>query len=447
MDAETETEEMRPPKLLLATPEGVVIEHPTLLAPVRSGDDFLAPSEAPVPLPPCGKLAHLPGYRPVGLSPVTGRTVRLDTFRLDGKTFVPDAVAALLPPGWTRTFIPAAVKAPGTPQLPQWAYTAAGWGERGPVAFCLRTDERDHWDPRRFSTPDLEAKVEALLKALPKNGVVRHLTHCALVERCFTAQNIFYCRDEGGLPSSNTCNARCLGCISERRPGGPPSSMSRLDDLPSAEDLAELGAWHLSRAEGRVMVSFGQGCEGEPLTRAPALALAVRQMRAATGRGSININTNGSLTQGLRSLIAAGLDAVRFSMNAAGGGLYDAYYSPRGYTFEDVRRSMAAAREAGLYIAVNLLMMPGVSDRLGEVERLCDLITEFHVDQLQTRSLCIDPEQYLARVRGRDAGGEAMGVRAMLEALQCEAPWLRIGNFARGLDERAPREPGPPSAE
>ncbi len=434
--------EIVPPKLLLATPEGVVIEHPRFLAPVRSGDDFLLPTEEPVPLPPCGKLTHLPGYRPVGLNPESGEPVRLDTFRLDGRTFVPHAVAALLPPGWTRTFIPAALKIPGTPQLPQWAYTAAGWGEHGPVAFCLRTDERDHWDPRRFSTPDLKERVDALVKALPRNGVVRHLMHCALVERCFTAQNIFYCRDEGGLPSSNTCNARCLGCISERRPGGPPSSMSRLDDLPTVEDLTELGAWHLSRAEGRAMVSFGQGCEGEPLTRAPALAEAVRRMREATDRGSININTNGSLTRGLKLLIDAGLDAVRFSMNAAGGGLYDAYYSPQGYTFEDVRRSMAAARDAGLYIAVNLLMMPGVNDRLGEVERLAALVTEFHVDQIQTRSLCIDPEQYLARVRGRDAGGEAMGVRAMLDALKAEAPWLRIGNFARGIGEREP-----PSAE
>ena len=113
------------PKLLLATPEGLVIEHPTLLAPVRAGDDILIADEAPIALPDCGRLAHLPGYRPLGFDPQAGQLVRLDSFELDGRTFVPDAVAALLPPGYTRTFLPAATKAPSE-NLPQWAYTAAG---------------------------------------------------------------------------------------------------------------------------------------------------------------------------------------------------------------------------------------------------------------------------------------------------------------------------------
>ncbi len=424
------------PKLLLATPEGLVLEHPSLLAPVRSGDDILLAGEDPIPLPECGRLAHLPGYRPIGFDPEAGQLIRLDSFELDGRRFAPNAVAALLPPGYTRTFLPAAAKA-AAQNLPQWAYTAAGWGPSGPVAFAVRTDPRDHWNPRRFSTPDLPGRVEALRAQFPRNGVVRHLAHCALVERCFTAQNIFYGRDEGGLPSSNTCNARCLGCISERRPGGPPSSMSRLDDLPAVEDLAELGAHHLAHAAGHTMVSFGQGCEGEPLTRATALAEAMRRMRAATGRGSININTNGSLTSALARLIDQGLDAVRFSLNSADPDLYGAYYAPQGYTFEDVRRSLARARQAGIYVALNLLSMPGVNDRLGEVERLRDLVVEFHVDQIQTRSLCIDPEQYLSIARGRGACGEPIGVRAMIALLREEAPLLSIGNFARGLDERA----------
>ncbi|MBQ4333793.1 MAG: radical SAM protein, partial [Myxococcaceae bacterium] len=82
-----------------------------------------------------------------------------------------------------------------------------------------------------------------------------------------------------------------------------------------------------------------------------------------------------------------GLDAIRVSLNSADPDLYGAYYAPQGYTFDDVRRSLALAREAGAYIALNLLSMPGVNDRLGEVERLRDLVVEFHVDQIQTRSL------------------------------------------------------------
>jgi hypothetical protein len=50
----------------------------------------------------------------------------------------------------------------------------------------------------------------------------------------------------------------------------------------------------------------------------------------------------------------------------------------------------------------------------------------------------IDIEQYLSRARGRGAGGEPIGVREMLRLFRREAPWLVIGNFSRGLDERGP---------
>ena len=50
-----------------------------------------------------------------------------------------------------------------------------------------------------------------------------------------------------------------------------------------------------TRARGRVMVSFGQGCEGEPLLRWKEIERAIRLVRARTRRGSIHANTNGSL--------------------------------------------------------------------------------------------------------------------------------------------------------
>ena len=57
--------------------------------------------------------------------------------------------------------------------------------------------------------------------------------------------------------------------------------------------MARIGAAHLLRAPGRTMVWFGQGCEGEPLTRAREMAEAIRCMRKDDRAGSININTNG----------------------------------------------------------------------------------------------------------------------------------------------------------
>jgi hypothetical protein len=129
--------------------------------------------------------------------------------------------------------------------------------------------------------------------------------------------------------------------------------------------------------------------------------------------------------------------------------LYEAYYQPRRYRFEDVEASIALSRRRGAYLALNLLLFPGVSDRQGEVEALIRLIQRHRVDQLQTRSLCIDPLQYLEVARGRGGGGAPMGVRRMLRELKRAAPWLAIGNFSRGLRERRlspPRSPAPSTA-
>jgi MoaA/NifB/PqqE/SkfB family radical SAM enzyme len=278
--------------------------------------------------------------------------------------------------------------------------------------------------------------VEAHLARFPDNRVLKQLKTCALLYRCFTSQNIFYVRDEGAIPASVMCNARCVGCISDQPPDGPPASHERMDDGPSAKEMGEIGLYHLEHAAGRTMVSFGQGCEGEPLTRWKFIAESIRYMREHTSRGSININTNASLTQGLEALFDAGLDAIRVSLNSASKELYEAYYKPVKYGWEDVERSIALARERGAYLALNLLLFPGVTDREGEVEALERLVRKYQVDQVQTRSLCIDPIQYLEVARECGAGGEPMGIRELLRRLKAARPGLIIGNFARGLDER-----------
>ncbi|MFP2900384.1 radical SAM protein [Corallococcus sp. 4LFB] len=423
------------PKLLFADPKGRVMEHPYLIATLRSGEELVPPQDKPIALPAAGRLVHLPGRLPVGLNPDSGELELVREMKVGGKTFVPNAVGALLPPGYTRTFLPGEVKGSG-PILPQWAYTAAAWGEKGPLAWAIHTDRRSHWEPESYSTPELKGLVTAHLKRFPDSRVLKQLKTCALLYRCFTSQNIFYARDEGAIPASVMCNARCVGCISDQPEDGPPASHERMDDGPSAEEMAAIGLYHLEHAPGRTMVSFGQGCEGEPLTRWKFIAESIRMMRAKTDRGSININTNASLTHGLKALLDAGLDAVRVSLNAASKGLYEAYYKPVKYGWEDVEASIALARERGAYLALNLLLFPGVTDREGEVRALEDLVRRYRVDQVQTRSLCIDPLQYLEVARGVGAGGEPVGIRTLLNRLKAARPGLIIGNFARGLDER-----------
>ncbi|MFZ5439614.1 MAG: radical SAM protein [Myxococcota bacterium] len=426
---------MRTYKLLLADPKGRVVEHPWLLASLRSDESILPPTGRPIPLPEAGKLAHLPGRLPVGIDPESGEPVLVKEFELDGKRFTPHAVGAVLPPGFTRTYLPGEVKADG-PVLPQWAYTAAAWCEDGPVVWALHTDRRKHWTPAKFSTPEVKTLVKEHLERFPNNAVLTQLKTCALVYRCFTSQNVFYARDEGGIPASIMCNARCVGCISDQPEDGPPSSHDRMDHGPTPQEMADVGVWHLEHAPGRTMISFGQGCEGEPLTRWKAIAEAIRLIRAKTSRGSININTNGSLTKGLEALFDAGLDAVRVSLNSAVKDLYEAYYKPQRFGWEDVEASIALARKKKGYLALNLLLFPGVTDRRGEVAALTKLVKKYRVDQIQTRPLAIDPAQYIEVARGRGAGGEPLGIPQMLKHLKREAPWLVIGNFARGLGER-----------
>jgi pyruvate-formate lyase-activating enzyme len=184
------------------------------------------------------------------------------------------------------------------------------------------------------------------------------------------------------------------------------------------------------------MVSFGQGCEGEPLTRWKEIARAIRLVRARTSRGSIHANTNGSLPDALGALADAGLDAVRISTNTASPDLYAAYYRPVRYGLADVERSMRVAREKGLYLALNLLVFPGVTDREEEAERLAALVRRTGVDQVQARSLAMDPDVYWEIARDRGGRGRPIGVPALLRALRAARPGLVVGNFARGLAER-----------
>ena len=429
-------------RLLFADAGGVVYDHPSLLPAARSGDEVFSPTVRPAPLPEGGRLCLLPGRRPVGLDPASGELVTLREARVGGRTFVPHAVGATLPPGWTRALLPAAGRAPlagnGAPVLPQWAYTAAALGEHGPVVYALHTDRRRHWSASTHSTPDLADRVRARL-ARPEcseNPVWRQIARCALEWCCFTAQNTFYGRDEGAVPSSAACNASCVGCLSEQGEGMPPASHERIARAPSPEDMAEVAAAHLASARGRVVVSFGQGCEGEPLLRWREIARAIRLARARTRRGSINVNTNGSLPQALAALLDAGLDACRISLNSASEDLYSAYYRPAGYRLGDVVRSMKLARERGAYLALNLLTFPGVTDREEEAERLWRLVAEVGADQVQTRSLAIDPDVYMALARGRGGRGRALGMEALLGGLRRARPGLVIGNFARARGER-----------
>ncbi len=73
-------------------------------------------------------------------------------------------------------------------------------------------------------------------------------------------------RWECPVPSSPACNANCIGCISfQPEEETIISTQDRLRFKPTAEEIVEFTVPHLETAPYPI-VSFGQGCEGEPLS-------------------------------------------------------------------------------------------------------------------------------------------------------------------------------------
>lgn len=336
------------------------------------------------------------------------------------------ALAALLPIGYTRTAYPAYADDPSLADLPLFGYAAVGMRDGELRVAALATDHAPEWDPDAFNRPELRERVNEVLRRRPSNRVIRQLARCAREYGCYTAQNVFYARWEAALPVSPACNARCVGCISLQE-GETAAPQERVRFAPTAEDIAEVALDHLSSPDA-TLVSFGQGCEGEPLLAARQIAEAIRIVRTRTDQGVIHLNTNGSLPQQLRRLIDAGLQSVRVSTISALADTYEAYYRPENYVWGDVRRSLHLAAERGLALNLNLLVLPGLSDRSDEVEAVVTLLGELPGGVVQLRNLNADPKRALAVF---PPARSLLGIRRTIERYRQAAPHFRLASFTR----------------
>jgi molybdenum cofactor biosynthesis enzyme MoaA len=334
------------------------------------------------------------------------------------------ALAAALPAGYTRLLVPAYDCDASAPALPLFGYTFACAIDDELHVAAIRTDESEDWVPRSFAPGALEALTRRRCAEDPGNRVLAQLARCATEYGCFTAQNVFLERGEAALPVSPRCNARCVGCISKLdADAGVPSPQERIVYETTARELSRIAVRHLRSVEDGI-VSFGQGCEGEPLLRSTTIARAIAYVRAQRARGTINMNTNGSLPKALLRCIDAGLDAVRVSLNSFRSAVYAAYYRPRGYDLGDVLESVRIAAARGIRVSLNLLTHPGVTDESEEIAAMERFLRDVPVAMVQTRTLNIDPEWYFAAV-GRPR--EPQGMRAALDAIK--ATGARVGNF------------------
>jgi pyruvate-formate lyase-activating enzyme len=409
-------------RLLVADAAGRVYDHPELLLAAErgAGPERIAADEW-LPLPRGSDLFALPGRAPIGLA--RRGPVVVDEW-LGGEA---RAVAAFLAPAHTAGHHAAWQRRPGAPPLPTFAYSAVGFADGRYWTSAFRVDADPRQDPWRFSEARVRRRIAALRAELPRNRVARQLEKCALAYGCRAAQNFFLGRHEAPLPSSSACNAQCVGCISLQPEGHFRASHDRLASPPSGAALAAVALSHLARVPGGV-VSFGQGCEGEPLLFAPVLVDAVRRIRAATARGTVHLNSNASRPEAVAELRAAGLDSLRASLNSPRPDVYAAYYQPRGYGFGEVEESLRVMVESGGHASVNLLCFPGVTDTETELEALSGLVERTGLHMLQLRNLNLDPDIYRAALP-HAALGKGRGMRWLRSALARRFSRLRFGYF------------------
>jgi pyruvate-formate lyase-activating enzyme len=379
------------------------------------------------PLPHGSELMYLPDRKPFLLNISTGKLETLNQNPYEpGEVIFP--VAAFNSPGYVITRISAYGEARKSQTLPLFSYGAVGWHEKGFRSAVVQVDTEPRQDLRRMPRDDVIAGVDRMRQQMPANRLRAHLDNCALIYGCPAGKNFFLGRYEAPLPTSKQCNARCLGCLSLQQNSGIHHSQDRIAFTPSPEEITEVALAHIKRVDKSV-VSFGQGCEGDPLLAAHVIEPAIKQIRAQTGEGTINMNTNGSLPARLQSLFDAGLDSIRISMNSVREECYDAYFQPQGYGFADVLASIETALTRNKFVAINYLNCPGFSDTPGEADALAGFLQQFPIHMIQWRNLNFDPVRYWKKMDAVASSGEPMGMEILLQQIREQFPDLKFGYF------------------
>lgn len=414
------------PYLLYSDGHGNIFEDLSLYACGRSGwDAFPLENEEWIELPSGGQMYELPNRRGIGIDVTTGE------MRLCEKGW---AVAAFIPPAFTGTYLAAYETLPGAETLPLFCYTAAGWYDEKFYVTAVRIEQDIRQESAGFDETKIKGGVKELLSAYKDNRLVKHLAqNCCLTYHCPAARNFFMGRWECPVPTSPACNANCIGCISfQPQEEAIVSTQDRLTFKPTPEEIIEYTVPHLETAPFPI-VSFGQGCEGEPLLMWKTIKEAITEIRKHTQKGSININTNGSDPKAVKALCEAGLNSIRVSTNSARENIYNPYYRPNNYHFTDIIESLKIVNSFGGWTSINYFVFPGMTDSVEEYEALRTLIKTTGLKMIQWRNFNIDPDWYLGKI-GVTETGECIGIRQMMDLLRAEFPGLKFGYFNPSIE-------------
>jgi wyosine [tRNA(Phe)-imidazoG37] synthetase (radical SAM superfamily) len=420
------------PALVVADKNGEIFDFPPLTMAGRSNGNFFQPAlEDLIPLPEGSELFTLPGRLPIGCDSETGEPLLIESNPYDEEEPI-QAVAAFMAPAHT-SILNSAFQTSGedTPPLPLFAYTAVGWYEGQFWVAGFRSDNSNRQDVNQFNQKKIDNKTRKILEQNKDNRLIQHLGKCCLTYGCPAARNYFLGRWEAPLPTSPTCNARCVGCISLQPSGCCPSTQDRIQFVPTAKEICELAVPHLQHAD-KAIVSFGQGCEGEPLLQTDTIKQAIIKMRKITDKGTINLNSNASLPDSVKALADVGLDSIRVSLNSAQEKLYNAYYRPVNYHFDDVKRSIDMMKQIDRFVSLNYFIQPGVTDSEEEYKAFSNLLHTHNPDFIQLRNLNMDPDWYFNTLSYNEKI-EGIGVRSWFEQVKSDFPEMRFGYFNPSL--------------
>ena len=412
---------MNLPYLVFSDKKGKIYHHPYLRMAVSSlGEASLSQKEELIKFPSGSTLFYLPGRHPIGFNPARGEFEVLDKF--EGKNAF--AVAAFPIPAYLRLYNPGAV-VKRKKILPLWAYTACGYHNGNFYIAAKRVDKRIRQSPRFYNKKLIGEQVKSFLKKYPGNRLYEHLANCALNYNCLAAKNLFLKRWEAPLPTARFCNARCIGCLSYQE-SDCVASHQRIDFRPSVDEVARVMINHLKAAR-EAIVSFGQGCEGEPLLESDLIAKSIVKVRESLKRGTININTNASIPKKIEMLCQAGMDSFRVSLNSPDERFYNLYFRPKGYKFSDLLKSIGIAKKYKKFVSINLFVFPGFSDSSQQIRSLTRFIKDTNIDMIQWRNLNIDPDYYLKHIPYKKLNPQ--GVLCLLATIKKEFPSLKHGYF------------------
>jgi molybdenum cofactor biosynthesis enzyme MoaA len=153
------------------------------------------------------------------------------------------------------------------------------------------------------------------------------------------------------------------------------------------------------------------------------VADATERIRREWTTGEIVLRTSGAPSAALARAADAGLDRIVVRLASAHGPTYERVHRPSGFRWTDVRASLREAAALKLAITVELLVLPGLTDRESEVGAIVALLGELPAGtELRLADLAADPYALLAAV----PGGATIGIAALVARLRADASHVRL---------------------